>query len=89
MRLTLEDYLFFIRYAIFIHLALFVKILCCHNKKSDTMIIVVGPEGGFSEKELTFLTENDFISVSLGNNVLRAETVPLYILSVINYEFLR
>lgn len=66
-----------------------IKKVLQDNKKSDTMIIVVGPEGGFSEKELTFLTENDFISVSLGNNVLRAETVPLYILSVINYEFLR
>ena len=62
-----------------------IKKVLQDNKKSDTMIIVVGPEGGFSEKELTFLTENDFISVSLGNNVLRAETVPLYILSVINY----
>ena len=58
-------------------------------KKSDTMIIVVGPEGGFSDNEINYLLENGFISTTLGENILRAETVPLYILSVINYEFLR
>lgn len=55
-------------------------------KKSDTILVVVGPEGGFSEKEIKYLNDNGFVSVSLGKNILRAETVPLYILSVINYN---
>ena len=58
-------------------------------KKCGTILIVVGPEGGFSNKEIEFLSNNDYVSVTLGNNILRAETVPLFILSVINYEFMR
>lgn len=58
-------------------------------KKCGTILIVVGPEGGFSQNEIDFLTENSFLSTTLGNNILRAETVPLFILSVINYEFMR
>lgn len=58
-------------------------------KKCGTILIVVGPEGGFSNKEIEFLTLNGFLSTTLGDNILRAETVPLFILSVINYEFMR
>ena len=53
------------------------------NPKSIT--IVVGPEGGFDKKEVDFLNENDFISVSLGKRILRSETAPLYLLSVIGF----
>lgn len=58
-------------------------------KKCGTIFIVVGPEGGFSNNEINKLTNNGFISTTLGNNILRAETVPLFILSAINYEFMR
>lgn len=58
-------------------------------KKCGTILIVVGPEGGFSDNEIEFLTSNEFLSTTLGDNILRAETVPLFILSVINYEFMR
>ena len=38
-------------------------------------------------KEVNFnLNKIGFKSVSLGNRILRVETVPLYILSIINYE---
>ena len=57
------------------------------NKKSDTMLIVAGPEGGFSLEEENYLIDNGFIPTTLGSNILRAETVPLYVLSVINYEY--
>ena len=58
------------------------------SKKRDTIIIVVGPEGGFTDSEINYLENSGFISTSLGENILRAETVPLYVLSVINYEFM-
>lgn len=64
------------------------KVLQDHTK-FDTILVVVGPEGGFTDKEVDLLIKNGFISTTLGANILRAETVPLYILSVINYEFLR
>ena len=66
-----------------------IKKVLQDSKKSGTILIVVGPEGGFSNVEVDFLSNNGFISVTLGNNILRAETVPLYLLSVINYEFMR
>ena len=53
------------------------------NPKSIT--IVVGPEGGFDASEVEFLNENGFISVSLGKRILRSETAPLYMLSVIGF----
>jgi 16S rRNA (uracil1498-N3)-methyltransferase len=57
--------------------------------KYGTILVVIGPEGGFTTAEEKLLISKDFISTTLGENVLRAETVPLYILSVISYEFMR
>ena len=65
----------------------FIKKVLQDNKKSDTMLIVAGPEGGFSLEEENYLIDNGFIPTTLGSNILRAETVPLYVLSVINYEY--
>ena len=51
--------------------------------KSEETLIVIGPEGGFSTKEIALFETNQFTSVSLGNRILRAETACLYALSVI------
>lgn len=59
------------------------------NKSYDTMIIVIGPEGGFDPKEEKELIESGFISVSLGSRVLRTETASIVALSYINYELER
>ena len=56
------------------------------NSKYDKIYIIIGPEGGLSINEEKKLNEFGFISTSLGNNILRVETVPLTILSMINYE---
>lgn len=66
-----------------------IKKVLQENKKSDTILLVVGPEGGFTENEIEYLSNNGFVSVTLGSNILRAETVPLFLLSVINYENMR
>jgi len=50
------------------------------------MLIVIGPEGGVSDKEESYLNDNDFTSVSLGSRVLRVETAAIYVASVINYS---
>lgn len=57
-----------------------------NNKNYDSINIVIGPEGGISPKEEEYLNSIGFESVSLGENIMRVETVPIYILSVINYE---
>ena len=58
------------------------------NKDCDTMIIVVGPEGGFTIQEEELLNNNGYISTSLGERVLRTETASLMALACINYEWM-
>lgn len=65
-----------------------LKKVLSNVKKNDKMIIVVGPEGGFTPYEEEKLIENGFIPTSLGSRVLRTETAPLFILSCIKYELM-
>ena len=47
--------------------------------------IFVGPEGGFEEKEVAMANEAGIRSISLGNRILRTETAPLMLLSVLTF----
>ena len=49
------------------------------------VLVLVGPEGGISETELTKLKEANFVPIGLGKRILRTETAPLYIMSVLGY----
>ncbi len=49
------------------------------------IIIVIGPEGGISEKEENYLYENGFDRVSFGNLIFRVETACIYAASIFNY----
>ena len=60
------------------------EVLTCKNY-NDTISVAFGPEGGLSEIEEDILVSKGFIKTSLGNNILRTETVPLYIASVKSY----
>lgn len=50
----------------------------------ERLALVVGPEGGIDEKELTFLLEQGYITVGLGSRILQTEIASLYALSVID-----
>ena len=52
---------------------------------NDTISLVFGPEGGFTNKEEEKLISKGFIRTSLGPNVLRTETVIMYIMSIVMY----
>ncbi len=52
----------------------------------DSFFIVIGPEGGFSWEEIEKARQRGFISASLGRLILRTETAPLAILSILQYE---
>ena len=41
---------------------------------STNQLILIGPEGDFTEREVTLALENNFIPVALGNTRLRTET---------------
>ena len=57
-------------------------------KSCDKINLVVGPEGGLDIEEENLLNKIGFESITLGNRILRVETVPLVLLSIINYEFM-
>ena len=63
-----------------------IKNILKTNSKYDRINLVIGPEGGLSNKEETKLLDNDFIPVTLGKRILRTETAPLVIASNIIYE---
>ena len=43
-------------------------------KKNENVVIIIGPEGDFSEKEILSAVSNNFIPVQLGSSRLRTET---------------
>lgn len=52
------------------------------SKNQDSASILVGPEGGFSEKELDILRKLPYtVGITLGKRILRAETAALAALS--------
>lgn len=76
-----------------------LKILCSTNEKKNNLknvlknysnyakiLIVIGPEGGISLKEEEEYVNHGFIKTTLGDQILRVETVPLFVLSNIRYE---
>lgn len=58
-----------------------------HSDKSVTdVLICIGPEGGYQEKEINAIIKYGGKSVSLGNTILRAETAAIGSLAMIRYE---
>jgi len=47
------------------------------------VIALTGPEGGFSPAEISAATQSGFRSVSLGPRILRTETAPIVILTLL------
>lgn len=66
-----------------------LKDILKNNLNCDRIIVVIGPEGGLTDLEEEKLITYGFQSITLGNNILRVETVPMFILSIFNYEMMR
>ena len=49
------------------------------------IIMVIGPEGGISDREEDILVSNGYNRVSFGNLIFRVETATIYVASIINY----
>ena len=60
---------------------------CKSNAGAKSIAIIIGPEGGFTEDEISTIVSYGAKSVSLGKRILRTETAGLYMLSVINEVF--
>jgi len=53
----------------------------------STILLLIGPEGGFSKDEAELAGSAGFIPISLGPRILRTETAGMAILSMIDYEY--
>jgi 16S rRNA (uracil1498-N3)-methyltransferase len=62
---------------------------CLKNIKSEAqskILVIIGPEGGFSAEEIKLIENSSVSKVSLGKMILRAETAAVSALSNIIYE---
>ncbi len=59
------------------------------NNTELKIAVIIGPEGGIDISEVEYLEQRGAKVVSLGNRILRTETVSLSLLSIIMYEFER
>ena len=63
------------------------ELLKLKDIKSEYKIAcLVGPEGGLTKEEVLRLEENGAKVITLGNRILRTETVAMYIASTVMYE---
>ena len=56
-------------------------------KKGEKVLAIIGPEGGFSQKEFDDFRDKDLPLVSLGDLILKAETAVIMALGNIVYEY--
>lgn len=63
-----------------------LKELVSGNKGETDYSFLIGPEGGFSEKEAEHCIEKGIRTVGLGKRILRTETASGYVLACLSYE---
>ncbi len=54
-------------------------------KQSERIMLIVGPEGGFSEDEIRYANDHMVTVAGLGDNVLRAETAAISAISIASF----
>lgn len=86
---TMDGFLCFLLYEreISVTFKAALQMLCKTEKSVRKIAVIVGPEGGFSEKEALYLEQAEVISVSLGKRILRAETAAPAVCAMLLYEF--
>jgi len=63
------------------------SLLTRKGKTVTSVLIMLGPEGGFSAEEIDKATRKGFVSLSLGPRILRAETATVAACALIQYVF--
>lgn len=56
-------------------------------KSGDRVLVIIGPEGGFSQREFDYFSEKGWEMLTLGDLILRAETAVTVGLGNIIYEY--
>lgn len=53
-------------------------------KNRSDILLLIGPEGDFSEEEINFAKQYHYQSIGLGTSILRTETAGIFACSIIN-----
>ncbi len=64
-----------------------IKSVLRSNAQVAAVAFFIGPEGGFSEKEVNAAESKGCIPVTIGSNTLRAETAALVSIGIAAYEY--
>lgn len=56
-------------------------------KKGENLLVIIGPEGGFSDREFEFFENNSIPMLTLGDLILKADTAVTVALGNIIYEY--
>ena len=64
-----------------------IKEIIKQNPKVEKIGIIIGPEGGISTEEIQALEERGAKTVGLGKRILRTETAPITMISMLIYEY--
>ncbi len=67
--------------------AVSLKRVLTENPSARSISVIVGCEGGFSEKEAELCKNAGAYTVNLGPRILRCETAPCYVLSALSFFF--
>ena len=57
------------------------------NPNYNTINIIIGPEGGFTDSEIEYAKKNSISIVGLGPRILRVETASIAAVTAIQYQF--
>lgn len=62
---------------------------CAENpiKKGEKVLVIIGPEGGFSDREFELFEKNNIPMLTLGDMILKAETAVIVALGNVIYEY--
>jgi 16S rRNA (uracil1498-N3)-methyltransferase len=66
-----------------------LSVLSETRQPGDRVALLVGPEGGWTDRERTAIAEASWTAVSLGHEILRAETAAIAALAIVNAAWQR
>ena len=58
-----------------------------NNPNNRTILLAIGPEGGWTDEEVALLEEHGFARYSLGSRILRTDTATIALLAQLMKEF--
>ena len=64
-----------------------IKTVLREKTKVESIAFLVGPEGGFTDKEVNAAIENGCIPVTISSNILRTETAAIAGITIAAYEY--